>query len=58
MEPHKVLVADDDKATRLGLQRTLTRHGFFVQTAANGLEAATHLRRSSYDLHSSSDPRS
>jgi DNA-binding NtrC family response regulator len=46
----RILVVDDEENTRIALTRLLSREGYDVQTAANGLEALNTLRRSSADL--------
>lgn len=48
----RLLVADDDPELRHLLQKTLTREGFRVDTAPNGVEAINQLRNSGivYDL--------
>jgi DNA-binding NtrC family response regulator len=40
----KILVVDDEENTRIALKRLLSREGYDVQTAANGLEALHSLR--------------
>ncbi len=40
----KILVVDDEENTRIALKRLLSREGYEVQTAANGLEALHSLR--------------
>lgn len=39
-----ILVVDDEENTRLALKRLLSREGYAVQTAANGIEALHSLR--------------
>jgi CheY-like chemotaxis protein len=46
----KVLVADDDRATRLLLDAVLTKAGFKTTMAEDGLEALALLRRRRFDL--------
>jgi signal transduction histidine kinase/CheY-like chemotaxis protein len=41
----RVLVVDDEPAIAQVLQRTLTRRGFVVETASNGVEALVRLER-------------
>jgi len=40
----KILVVDDEENTRIALKRLLTREGYEVFTACNGLEALNSLR--------------
>lgn len=46
----RILVVDDEENTRIALTRLLSREGYEVQTAANGLEALNRLRQSSFEL--------
>lgn len=46
----KVLVVDDDRATRLLLETVLTKAGFTVTLAEDGLAALALLRRRRFDL--------
>ena len=46
----KVLVADDDRATRLLLDRVLTKAGFKTTMAEDGVQALALLRRQRFDL--------
>ncbi len=54
MEPNKgarrALVVDDDAAIRILVSRILSRHGFVVDTAADGAEAIEDLLLHVYDL--------
>ncbi|MBI4056897.1 MAG: response regulator [Elusimicrobia bacterium] len=45
----KVLLVDDDQGTRLTLGFVLSRAGFEVQTASDGVEAIRLLSESPYD---------
>jgi CheY-like chemotaxis protein len=45
-----LLVADDDEAVRLSLERTLTREGYGVVLAPDGQAALDRLRRGGVDL--------
>ncbi|MDP2702742.1 MAG: response regulator, partial [Candidatus Rokubacteria bacterium] len=45
-----LLVADDDEAVRLSLERTLTREGYGVVLAADGQAALDRLRQGGIDL--------
>jgi len=47
--PH-VLVVDDEEIARANLEHVLTREGYRVRTAANGLEALELVRQWSFDL--------
>jgi DNA-binding NtrC family response regulator len=40
----RILVVDDEENTRIALKRLLSRDGYEVQTASNGLEALKSLR--------------
>jgi len=40
----RILVVDDEENTRIALTRLLSREGYEVNTAANGLEALSSLR--------------
>jgi DNA-binding NtrC family response regulator len=40
----RILVVDDEENTRIALTRILSREGYQVQAAANGLEALNSLR--------------
>lgn len=46
----RILVVDDEENTRIALTRLLSREGYEVQTAANGLEAMNRLRQCSAEL--------
>jgi len=46
----KILVVDDDDTTRLVIRRTLTKAGFLVTEAQDGVEALETLRRRRFDL--------
>ena len=46
----RILVVDDEENTRLALTRLLSREGYEVHTAANGLEALSCLRNSPVEL--------
>ena len=45
-----LLVADDDEAVRLSLERTLTREGYTVALAPDGEAALDRLRQGGVDL--------
>jgi two-component system response regulator MprA len=47
--PQRILVADDDRAIRESLARALELEGYEVATIADGVEALTRVRRSSFD---------
>ena len=47
----RILVVEDEPAIRRVLSETLTRAGFAVDTAANGLEAKSRLGEREYDLY-------
>lgn len=40
----RILVVDDEENSRMALSRILTREGYEVSSAGNGLEALDHLR--------------
>lgn len=46
----RILVVDDEENTRLALTRLLSREGYEVKTAANGLEALSSLRNNPVEL--------
>jgi len=46
----RILVVDDEENTRLALTRLLSREGYEVKTAANGLEALNSLRNNPAEL--------
>jgi CheY-like chemotaxis protein/anti-sigma regulatory factor (Ser/Thr protein kinase) len=46
----RILVVDDDETTRLVIRRTLTKAGFPVTEAKDGVEALETLRRRRFDL--------
>jgi CheY-like chemotaxis protein len=46
----KVLVADDDAATRMHMHRLLSKQGWLVSGAENGEQALQELRQQEYDL--------
>lgn len=46
----KILVIDDEKCLRDLLVKALTRRGYAVTTAANGLEALAKAKDESFDL--------
>ncbi len=50
MHPAKILVADDSRAVRLCLHRTLSAAGFEVFVACDGLEAVHMARKVEPDL--------
>ena len=47
---HRVLVADDDAATRHGISRLLENAGFEVSEAADGIAALNAIQEKQYDL--------
>ena len=47
---HKLLVADDEKVTRMNLEHVLTKEGYQVLTASNGMEALELLEKDSFDV--------
>ncbi|RMF60046.1 MAG: response regulator [Calditrichaeota bacterium] len=50
MNPYKILVVDDDYASRLMVQKALQQHGYNVSLAANGEEALKLLKEDHYHL--------
>jgi sulfhydrogenase subunit beta (sulfur reductase) len=46
----KILVADDEPSVLSGIQKGLSKHGYFVATAKDGLEAAEKLAKERFDL--------
>jgi len=47
---HRVLVADDDRATRHGISRLLENAGFEVSEAADGIAALNAIQEKQFDL--------
>jgi ATP-dependent Lon protease len=47
---HRILVADDEKMTRMNLNHVLTKEGYEVMTAASGVEALELLEKISFDV--------
>jgi ATP-dependent Lon protease len=47
---HDILVVDDEKITRRNLEHVLSREGYRVNTAANGLEAIERLSERAFDV--------
>jgi ATP-dependent Lon protease len=46
----RLLVVDDEKPTRMNLEHVLSKEGYQVQTAENGVQALDLLRRSPFDV--------
>jgi len=49
-ERHKILVVDDEKMARLNLEYVFTKEGYYVDTAASGVEALGLLEKTGYDV--------
>lgn len=49
-ETLQLLVVDDEKIARTNLEYVLTKEGYRVDTAANGVEALARLQKQRYDL--------
>ncbi|MFH1243553.1 MAG: endopeptidase La [Pseudomonadota bacterium] len=47
---HRMLVVDDEKLTRMNLEHVLTKEGYLVLTAADGVEALELLEENSFDV--------
>jgi DNA-binding response OmpR family regulator len=47
--PGRVLVVDDDESIRVLIQRLLSKHGFFVETASDGGAALDMISKDGYD---------
>ncbi len=47
--PGRVLVVDDEESIRTLIQRLLSKHGFFVETASDGAVALDKLAKDRYD---------
>jgi len=47
---NRILVAEDEEDTLLGLQKTLSRRGYSVDVARDGLEAAQKVKSRSFDV--------
>jgi ATP-dependent Lon protease len=50
LRPFQVLVVDDEEIARTNMEHVLTREGYQVKTAANGLEALERAREQDFDL--------
>ncbi len=50
LQPHRLLVVDDEESVRKALTRFLSTRGYTVASAANGEEALQALRAESYSL--------
>jgi len=48
--PHKILVVDDEKMTRMNLEYVFSKEGYHVKTAGNGAEALALLEESVFDV--------
>ncbi|MEU8650809.1 response regulator transcription factor [Streptomyces sp. NPDC048737] len=48
--PHKLLLAEDDRAIRHALERALTLEGYRVTAVADGVEALAHAHKSQPDV--------
>lgn len=47
---HRILVVDDEKITRMNLNHVLTKEGYAVEMAANGMEAIGLLENQAFDV--------
>ena len=47
---HKILVVDDEKMARLNLEYVFNKDGYYVQTAASGVEALGLLEKTGFDV--------
>jgi ATP-dependent Lon protease len=47
---HRILVADDEKMTRMNLNHVLTKDGYEVFTAATGIDALKLLEKGTFDV--------
>ena len=47
---YKILVVDDEKITRMNLEHVLSKEGYAVATAADGLEAVGFLEHQAFDV--------
>jgi ATP-dependent Lon protease len=50
LRPFQILVVDDEEIARTNLEYILTREGYQVKTAANGLEALAKAKKQVFDL--------
>ena len=50
MEKTKLLVADDERVIRDLLRKTLSREGYEVYKASDGLEALNKIKKNNYDM--------
>jgi len=48
--PHKILVADDDRATRFAISSMLKKGGYTVTAASNGAEALRKIQKTNFAL--------
>lgn len=49
-EPHKILVADDDRPTRFAISSTLKKAGYAVTAVGNGAEALRKIQKTNFAL--------
>jgi two-component system response regulator (stage 0 sporulation protein F) len=49
-QPKRILVVDDEENARIALSKILTREGYEVASAGNGLEALNYLRGKEVEL--------
>ncbi len=47
---HRILIAEDEKVTRTNLEHVLSKEGYEVETAVNGLQALQILEKGTFDL--------
>lgn len=50
LQSKRILVVEDEEISRTALSKILTREGFEVASAANGLEALDFLRRNKFEV--------
>jgi ATP-dependent Lon protease len=50
LRPFQILVVDDEEIARTNMEYILTREGYQVKTAANGLEALAKAKEQAFDL--------
>jgi ATP-dependent Lon protease len=50
LRPFQILVVDDEEIARTNLEYILSREGYQVKTAANGLQALERVKEQSFDL--------
>ncbi|MBW1753641.1 MAG: response regulator, partial [Deltaproteobacteria bacterium] len=47
---HRILIVDDEEMTRRNLEHVFLKDGYYVKTAASGIEALDFLKESAFDV--------